>query len=257
MRLKVFRYSSGNDKPRYDFFEMEPKPGMTVLSALFYIQDHIDGSLSFRYSCRGAVCGSCAVLINKVPGLACRTQAASLLEAKDDVVLNPYPAIVDGEEWKRGEEILVEPLPHFPVIKDLVVDMSSFFKYYHQMEPCLKSRKEAGERENMMTPSDVRELENYTNCVLCAACFGACPVDAKDPAYLGPAALAKLYRFRIDPRDALGLKRLKRADNPRGWWACEFHANCRKVCPKDVAPNVAIGRARAELEKKQKPAKEN
>ena len=98
-----------------------------------------------------------------------------------------------------------------------------------------------------MKPEEVKELGQYTTCILCAACFGACPVNGKNPRYLGPAALAKLYRFRIDPREQAGPERLASADRPDGWWACEFHTNCRKVCPKDVPPNIAIGRARQEL----------
>ena len=98
-----------------------------------------------------------------------------------------------------------------------------------------------------MSLAAVKELHVYTNCILCGACFGACPVNGRDPRYLGPAALAALYRFRIDPRDGGGIARLHRADTPEGWWGCEFHGNCRKVCPKGVPPNIAIGKARQEL----------
>ena len=108
-----------------------------------------------------------------------------------------------------------------------------------------------------MDPAAVQELETYTTCILCAACFGACPIDGQNADYLGPAALAKLYRFHIDPRDDPGAGRLERADIPQGWWACEFKGNCRIVCPKGVPPNRAIGQARKELmrneEKKEKP----
>jgi succinate dehydrogenase / fumarate reductase iron-sulfur subunit len=247
MRLKVYRYDPGTDRRRYDVFEIEPRPGMTVLAALFHVQDELDGSLSFRYSCRGAVCGSCAMLINKVPRLACRTQVSSLLAGEGQITLKPYPAIEGGETWEPTEEILVEPLPHLPVLKDLVVDMSRFFEYYRSIEPALKPAAGAPERERLMDPSAVAELEHYTNCILCASCFGACPVDAKNPSYLGPAALAKLYRFHIDPRERDDDSRLLLADKPQGWWACEFHTNCKTVCPKGVPPNVGIGKARARL----------
>jgi succinate dehydrogenase / fumarate reductase, iron-sulfur subunit len=103
-----------------------------------------------------------------------------------------------------------------------------------------------------MEQSSVRELERYTSCILCAACYGACPVNGYDPDYTGPAALAKLYRFRIDPRDELAGKRLELADDPHGWWACKFYTNCNKVCPRNVPPNVAIGRGRQELAEKRK-----
>jgi succinate dehydrogenase / fumarate reductase iron-sulfur subunit len=100
-----------------------------------------------------------------------------------------------------------------------------------------------------MDPEELLELELYTNCILCAACFGACPVNSKNSEYLGPAALAKLYRFHIDSRDGDDL-RLNKADIPNGWWACEFHGNCRQVCPKGVPPIMAIGQARSELMEK-------
>jgi succinate dehydrogenase/fumarate reductase iron-sulfur protein len=250
MKIKIFRYDKITKKSRYDVFELEPGPGMTVLGALFHIQDRFDDSLAFRYSCRGAVCGSCAMLINKVPRLACRTQLSSLLKGTDTINLKPYPAIEVKETWNPKEEVLVEPLPHLPVMKDLIVDMDKFFKFYRAVQPVFKPADEPPEKERLMDPSAVRELERFTNCVLCAACFGACPVDGKNPEYFGPAALAKLYRFHIDPRELQDDSRLLLADNPSGWWGCEFHGNCMRVCPKGVPPNLAISRAQQQLKKK-------
>ncbi|HMA05580.1 MAG TPA: succinate dehydrogenase/fumarate reductase iron-sulfur subunit [Methanomicrobiales archaeon] len=244
--LKVYRKGPGAAPPRYDSFDMESEPGMTVLSALFRAQE-MDETLAFRYSCRGAVCGTCAMLINKVPGLACRTQVRDLLEGKGRMTLAPYPALEVTVPWDPAREVLVEPLPHLPVIRDLIVDMSLFFEYYRFIGPVLSPGTPAPGRERPMSPAAVKEVATYANCILCGACFGACPVDGKNPRYLGPAALAALYRFRIDPREGDGASRLRRADTPDGWWACEFHANCRRVCPKGVPPNLAIGRARQEL----------
>jgi len=99
-----------------------------------------------------------------------------------------------------------------------------------------------------MAPAVVKELEKYTNCILCGACYGACPVVAQNPDYLGPAALAKLYRFAIDPRENQNDSRLLMANQPNGWWACKFYNDCKKVCPKDVPPNFAIGSARLRLQ---------
>ncbi|HVN65159.1 MAG TPA: 2Fe-2S iron-sulfur cluster-binding protein [Methanomicrobiales archaeon] len=246
MMLKVFRSGSGKPGPSYDSFRIDMEPGMTVLSALFGAQEQ-DPTLAFRYSCRGAVCGTCAMLIDKEPRLACRTQVQPLLEGREDLRLAPYPAIGPTVPWDHAEEVLVEPLPHLPVIRDLVVDMSLFFEFYRFIGPVLEPAGPEPEKERLMSPMAVKELHTYTNCILCGACFGACPVNGRDPRYLGPAALAALYRFRIDPRDAGGVSRLRRADTPEGWWDCEFHGNCRKVCPKGVPPNVAIGRARQEL----------
>jgi succinate dehydrogenase/fumarate reductase iron-sulfur protein len=279
MKLKVCRTGPGSTA-HYDSFDLAPVPGATVLSALFEARDRYDDSLAFRYSCRGAVCGSCAMLINKVPRLACRTQVEPLLGRRDmtDSVeksdrvpspakgLAPYPAIEDGEQWNAAEEVLVEPLPHLPVLKDLVVDMTKFYRFLQAVQPVLHpatgakmgtvpdcGSPRAGDcphfpqREFRMEPSAVKELERYTNCILCGACYGACPVCGENPEYLGPAALAQLYRFHIDPREARDGTRLGLADMPDGWWACRFYTNCHKVCPKGVPPNLAIGRARQEL----------
>ena len=106
-----------------------------------------------------------------------------------------------------------------------------------------------------MTPDAVRELGRYTTCILCGACYAACPVNGKNKHYPGPAALAKLFRFHIDPREKEGAARLATADRPDGWWACEFHTNCRKVCPKGVPPDKAIGQARQELNRMKKDEK--
>ncbi len=247
MKFKIFRYD-GSGEPYYDDFDVPHEPGQTVLDALFHIQENIDDSLSFRYSCRGAVCGSCAMLIDKVPRLACRTQVKPLVEGKDQIDIDHYEALDEGPE-KEDEMILVEPLPHMKVEKDLIVDQEKFFEFYREMQPVLKAKKEKLEKERGMDPDDVRELEDYTNCILCAACFGGCPVNGENKDYRGPAALAKLYRFYIDPREDINEERLDIADHPDGWWACEFHKNCNIVCPKNVPPNIAIGKARAELQK--------
>lgn len=246
MKLKVYRYKQ-KDPPYYDTFEPELTPGLTVLGALFQFQEHYDDSLAFRYSCRGAVCGTCAMLINKVPRLACRTQIESLLEGKLKVPIFPYPAIGETVPYDPEKEVLVEPLPHLPVIKDLVVDMDTFFNYYKFIEPVFKAPATNPEKERLMDPEKVQELEVYTNCILCAACHGGCPVEGQNPEYLGPAPLAKLYRFHIDPRESSLASRLKRADIPNGWWGCESYGNCRTVCPKDVPPITAIEKAIEEL----------
>jgi succinate dehydrogenase / fumarate reductase iron-sulfur subunit len=252
MKFKIFRSGGAGGKPRYDGFSLAPAPGLTVLAALFEIREQLDESLAFRYSCRGAACGTCAMLINKVPRLACRTQVAPLLSGTDLISLKPFPAIERAVPWDPATELLVEPLPHLPVIRDLVVDMRRFFEFYLLTEPVFRPADPAPEKERLMSPSDVRALETYTTCILCAACFGACPVNGRNPEYWGPAALAKLYRFHIDPRETRDGSRLLLADRPSGWWACEFHGNCARVCPKHVPPDIAIGKARQELQMRKK-----
>jgi succinate dehydrogenase / fumarate reductase iron-sulfur subunit len=245
MKLKVCR--SEGDGHRYDTYEFEPRDGMTVLGALFHVQDRFDGSLTFRYSCRGAVCGACAMLINKVPRLACRTQVKRLMDGEGHFDLKPYPAIEGGEGWAAGEEVLVEPLPHLKVQRDLMVDMGPFFRAYEEVKPYFMPTDAHPERERRMDPGDVADLEAFTNCVLCGACYGACPVSSGNPDFRGPAALAKLFRFALDRREGREEERLRMAPGPDGWEGCEFHTNCAKVCPKGVPPNLAIGRARRRL----------
>jgi len=255
MKVTVARYSADRGETGYNTFDVPHRSGMTVLDALFHIQEALDDSIAFRYSCRGAVCGSCAMLINKVPRLACRTQMLSLFDRGQSVDLVEYAALDTGRDPTK-EEILVEPLPHLPVIRDLIVDMLRFYKYYRLLEPHLQPAGDPPELEYRMETSVVHELEPYTNCILCGACYGACPVCGEKEAYKGPAALAKLYRFYLDPRDADKEKRLLLADDSDGWWACKFYTNCNRVCPKDVPPHMAIGEARYQLQQRSEEAPE-
>jgi succinate dehydrogenase / fumarate reductase iron-sulfur subunit len=249
MLFKVQRYDPETRTARLDSFAFEPAPGMTVLGALFRIQEEFDPGLSFRYSCRGAVCGSCAMLINRIPRLACRTQVAALTGTPTASRLKPWRALEARPGWQPDTEVLIEPLPNLPVLKDLVVDMTRFFEHWRLVEPVLKPAAPAPGKEYPMTPAEVTALEPYTNCILCAACYGACPVNDQQADYYGPAALAKLWRFYLDPREGENDPRLLLAHKREGWWACQFHTNCRQVCPRGVPPNVAIGQARARLQR--------
>ena len=223
---------------RYDDYEVEITDGMTVLELLFRIQENIDQTLAFRYSCRGAICGSCAVLVNGRPVLACKTPLSRITKLKNEDQLS----LPTNTEQPDGG-ILLEPAPKLPVIRDLVVDWEQFFEEYRKLEPVLKDNNPP-EKEYLMGRDESRELEKYTNCILCTLCWGACPVVSEVDGYPGPAALAKLFRFYLDPREPGSTNRLSLADHEAGWWACDFHTNCKKVCPKGVPPNVAIGRAR-------------
>ena len=252
MKLKVFRFDRETGDSHYDTFEIETSTRMTVLSALFKIQEELDDSLAFRYSCRGAVCGSCAMLINRIPGLACRIRIEPLLKGEGKIKLRPFSGMEETVSWDPENEVLVEPLPSLPKVKDLIVDMDKFFEFYREVEPTFKPASNPPEKERLMTLDAVNELEKYTNCILCAACVGSCPVSGKDGDFLGPAALAKLYRFHIDPREADDESRLMLANSKRGWWGCEFHANCKAVCPKGVPPIEGIGKARKEIKERGK-----
>ncbi len=250
-RFKLFRYDPETGESGYKDYEVPALEGMPVLGALFWIRDRIDPTLSFRSSCRGAVCGTCAMMINRVPRLACRTQVRALLEGDLDIELKPHAGLEEEEvEWDPSREVLVEPLPNLSPVKDLVAHMDPFFEAYMKVRPVFEPENEVeGGRERLMEPSAVKELEMFTNCILCGLCYGSCPVNSVNPEYLGPAALAKLFRFHLDPREKGDGARLELAVNENGWTACEFHTNCRKVCPKGVPPNLAIGKAKRELKK--------
>ena len=232
MRFKIRRFDGKSSW--FDVFEVEPVPHMSVLEALFQIQDEQDGSLAFRYSCRGAVCGSCAVLINKKQRLACRTQ---VLEIAGERVISPkaYGPIAKPE-IKTGDDILVEPLPNLPVIKDLIVDWEPFFRHYRDVKPWF-----CGEPGDiLMSQEDVEKVDKYAACILCCICYGACPAAARNKNFLGPAALAKAWRFYADARNKNIEEILKTVDLKRGVWACDEVYRCVETCPKQVPPANAI-----------------
>lgn len=206
-------------------FQVEPRERMNLLEALLRIQDEEDGTLSFRYSCRGAVCGSCSMRVNGQVVLACRTPVEGLLKK---------PAFI-------------EPLPFFPVIRDLIVDLSSFFELYRRIEPYLHERIGSSPSEYLMDEGKRKEIDPYINCILCGICFGVCPGFEIDPQFLGPAMLAKAYRFLIDPRDVRTEEILKAVDGQSGVWGCKTVFSCVKACPKDVPPTHAILKMRGNI----------
>lgn len=214
--FSIFR-SNGEQGPYYQEFRLTPDKGMSVMEALFYILERMDPGLAFRYSCRGAVCGSCAMYINGRFRLACNTMVESL----------------------KADKITVSPLPHLPVIKDLVVDMTSFFEKIEKVMPFLRAL-EAGEKEILQSQKDREKLDIITDCILCAACYSSCPVNWTNNSYLGPAALNKAFRFVADSRDCAAEERLSLLDNEDGLWRCHGIFNCTEACPKKISPADSI-----------------
>ena len=225
-RLKVFRCDATKKRePRFDSFTVAVREGMTVQQALIAVQENEDPSLAFRYSCRGAVCGSCGVVINGKPDLACRVQVSRF----------------------DGEDIVVEPLPNLEIIKDLYVDMAPFWEKYEAVRPWLISNESACERERPQSARERMIYDRGVNCVLCACCYGACPVIAREGRYLGPAALAKLFRFLCDSRDSRRLSDLAPLNNETGLWGCDTILSCIDACPKDVRPTDGIAAVRRRM----------
>ncbi len=225
--LNVFRFDPEVDeRPRRQTYEVPVQPGMTVLDALLYVLDNLDGTLAFRYACRQAICGSCGMFINGLPRLACQTQISAL----------------------KSKVITLDPLRPLPVIKDLVVDMEPFYEKVRQVMPYFQPREaKPGEREYLQSPKEFKKFEEHTNCIMCGCCYAACPMSWTDPEYLGPAALSKVYRFAADSRDAATLERLKLVDNEHGVWRCHKVMACAEVCPKGVNPTFAIARLQLSL----------
>lgn len=223
--FKVFRKEPDSDSHRIDTYEVEMVDGMSVLDALTLIKDWQDTSLSYRSSCRSAICGSCAMTINGHAKLACRTQV------KDEVA-----------KWG---EVRVEPLGNFPVLKDLVFDLNPFWKQVNSVSPWLEDRSSDndGDTPAVLTEKGMEQFKGVEDCILCGACYGQCTAFEADDRFIGPAALAKGYRFTVDPRDGKGHERLNEGlQAEKGIWSCARCYFCSQVCPKDVQPAKAIGR---------------
>lgn len=244
-KFLVYR-NSGNGDIHYDRFEIPVSKGMSVLDALFYIQDHYDSMLAFRYACRGAICGSCGIIIDKVPLLACRTQVSTVKTTKKPINL-PEFRFGDHPDWNQETEILIEPLPNMTILKDLVVDMKPFWKFYKEIEPFFNRKWNDIAPESTQSPTQMKKIERLVYCILCGLCW-ACPVSNKNPNYLGPAQLAKVERFISDSRISKEkqktiVSRILREDAVP---ACEKYFVCNRVCPKGVMPGTAIKNLRYE-----------
>ena len=218
VELKVFRYDpevADKEEPRFDSFTVPYHKGMTVLDALIYARDVYDSSLTFRHSCRQAVCGSDALFVNGRQRLGCKTQMGDL-------------------EWP----VRIEPLPHQDVVKDLVVDMEHFYEQMHAVEPYFDPDEtpESELEEQRQTPENREKIKLSTRCIWCGACMSSCNIAAGDNKYLGPAAINKAYRFAMDEREGESRKeeRLRIVEQEHGVWRCQTQFSCTEVCPKDI-----------------------
>ena len=216
--LRIQRFDPKTDSaPHYDTFEIMGKPGMTVLDALFQVLEKNDQLLAFRYSCRSAVCGSCAMIINGRPRLACNTQISTL-----------------------GSPVIVGPTPHLPVVRDLIVDLHPFYQKTDSLKPYFEAREPYPKKEFIQMPKDRAAIDSAIDCIECGACFSSCPLTWTDPKYPGPAAFLKAYRFIADTRDTARVQRLQAIGCEDGLWRCHTVFNCTDACPKAINPTYFI-----------------
>ncbi|HWQ33650.1 MAG TPA: succinate dehydrogenase/fumarate reductase iron-sulfur subunit [Blastocatellia bacterium] len=219
--LEVARYRpEEEEEPSFQQYEVPFSKDWVVLDALNYIKDRIDGSLSYRWSCRMGVCGSCGMMVNGEPKLTCAT------------FLSDY----------RPGPVRVEPLRFFPVVRDLVVEISDFMTKLRSVKPWLvrDAEKPLNEGEYLQTPEQLDEYKQFSMCINCLLCYAACPVYGLDQHFVGPAALALAQRYNMDSRDQGAERRLDLLSQHEGIWGCTFVGECSKVCPKKVDPAGAI-----------------
>ena len=246
--LQVQRYNPEVDAAPYlQDYELEVEPTDRVLDALMWVKDRLDGTLAFRRSCAHGVCGSDAMRINGREALACKTLIQDVAEGD-------------------GATITVEPLTHMPLLRDLIVGQDEFFERWRAVKPYLisdqaisheASADQAGEdepveeRERLQSPEERAAFDDPTKCILCAACYSACPIlDGENPRFLGPAAIAQAARFILDSRDQGFEERLGVLDHPDGVWACQNHFECTRVCPRGIKVTKNINLTKREIRQK-------
>jgi fumarate reductase iron-sulfur subunit len=221
--LQVTRYRPERElKPTTQEYEIPLHEEWAVLDGLNHIKDRLDGTLSYRWSCRMGICGSCGMIVNGEPRLACATFLTDY---------SPGP-------------IRIEPLRHFPVIRDLVVEISDFMRKLPEVKPWLIREDAAAEpqAELLQTPAELDQYKQYSMCINCMLCYSACPVAGLEDGFLGPAVIALAQRYNLDSRDDGARERLDVLSTPEGVWGCTFVGECTTACPKGVDPAGAIQR---------------
>jgi len=219
--IEVLRYqpAEGN-KPYVQSWPVAFTDDMSVLQGLQHIKDYADGSLTFRWSCRMAICGSCGMMIDGKPQLACRSFLREF-----------YPG-----------PLRVEALAHFPIERDLVVDAEDFMTKLARIKPYIVPREERSlaEGEYRQTPAELERYEQFSHCINCMLCYAACPQYGLDPSFLGPGVTALLHRYNSDSRDGAKNERMQLVHAEDGVWACTAVGYCSEVCPKQVDPANAV-----------------
>ncbi len=221
--LQVARYRPEEEAaPTFQEYDVPCPKDWVVLDGLNYVKDRLDGTLSYRWSCRMGICGSCGMTVNGEPKLTCATFLADYA---------PGP-------------VRVEPLRNFPVIRDLVVEIGDFMRKLTRVKPWIirKDHKPLSDGEYHQTPQEMDEYAQFSMCINCMLCYAACPIYGLDQEFIGPAAIALAQRYNLDSRDEGARERLEVLSEHEGIWGCTFVGECTAVCPKDVDPAGAIQR---------------
>ena len=230
IKLECLRYDPAADAaPRFQAYEVPFTDDMSVLQGLQYIKDHLDGSLTFRWSCRMAICGSCGAMLNGDPKLSC-----------ENFLRDYYPG-----------PLRVEPLAHFPIQRDLAIDQGDFLRKLESVKPWLipAAPRSPSEGARLQTPRQMEDYYQYSKCINCLLCYAACPQYGLNPRFTGPAALALLHRYNADSRDGGSAERMPVINAEDGVWGCTLVGYCSEVCPKSVDPARAINQNKIESTK--------
>jgi fumarate reductase iron-sulfur subunit len=221
IEIEILRYRPDQDlEPVLQTYRVPFTHDMSVLQGLQYIKDYLDGSLSFRWSCRMAICGSCGMMIDGRPKLACNT-----------FLREYYP-----------EKLRVEALEHFPIERDLVVAIEDFMRKLENIKPYIVPRepRTLQQGEHLQTPAQLRQYDQFSACINCLLCYAACPQYGLNREFTGPGALALLHRYNADSRDGARSERMQLVNSKNGVWGCTLVGYCSEVCPKGVDPAHAI-----------------
>lgn len=228
----IYRFDPAEDKePRYQEYTIDAEPTDKILDCLNKIRWEQDPTLSYRYSCAHGICGSDSLVINGRIVLACQKLV---------------------RDFKTANNFVIEPLPQFRVIKDLVVDLEPFFEKHREVRPYLISDEEAPQAERLQAAENQEFFEPALRCILCASCTASCPISRANDKYLGPAALLRAFRYVADSRDSATGSRLAQLDTDDGAWGCKTMWWCMDVCPKGIPVTKCIGQIKRLIKEEEK-----
>jgi len=221
LELEILRYDPEKDQePRFQNYPVTCKEEWMVLDAINYVKEEVDTTLSYRWSCHMAVCGSCGMMIDGKPKLACKASVRDY----------------------AGKKVRIEPLANFPIERDLVVNQDDFMAKLKKVKPYIirKDEKPIEEGEYKQSPAELMKFKQFTLCINCLCCYAACPEYGLNADFIGPAALALAHRYNVDSRDQGLAERHKEISKPEGVWDCSFTDTCSIACPKHVDPASAL-----------------